>query len=117
MVTSDHNPITIENKKVEFDFADFGTIGLESAFGALNSIFSTELTIELLTKGKTRFGVSKSSINIGNSCDVTLFNPKVTYTFGKEHIQSKSKNSIFLGEKLRGKVYGVLANNVIELNL
>ena len=116
MVTSDHNPITIENKKVEFDFADFGTLGLESAFGALNSIFSTELTVELLTKGKTRFGVSESSINIGNPCDVTLFNPKVTYTFGKEHIQSKSKNSIFLGEKLCGKVYGVLANNVIELN-
>ena len=50
MVTSDHNPISIEDKRVEFDFAKFGTIGLESAFGVLNSIFSTKKTIELLTK-------------------------------------------------------------------
>ena len=117
MVTSDHNPITVENKKVEFDFADFGTIGLESAFGALNSIFSTQLTVELLTKGKTRFGIPDSSINIGNPCDITLFNPKVKHTFRNEHILSKSKNSIFIGQKLHGRVYGVLANNVMKLNL
>ncbi|HIC32137.1 MAG TPA: dihydroorotase, partial [Flavobacteriaceae bacterium] len=42
MVTSDHNPQTIEEKKVEFDHANYGTIGLESAFGALNQIFSTK---------------------------------------------------------------------------
>lgn len=117
MVTSDHNPITVENKKVEFDFADFGTIGLESAFGALNSIFSTQLTVELLTNGKTRFGIPDSSINIGNPCDITLFNPKVEHTFRNEHILSKSKNSIFIGQKLHGRVYGVLANNVMKLNL
>ena len=46
MVTSDHNPIDIEHKKIEFDFAKYGTIGLESAFGALNTIFSTKKTVD-----------------------------------------------------------------------
>jgi dihydroorotase len=34
MITSDHNP-DIEQKKMEFDMAKDGTIGLESAYGAL----------------------------------------------------------------------------------
>ena len=115
MVTSDHNPISIEDKRVEFDFANFGTIGLESAFGVLNSIFSAKKTIELLTKGKSRFGVNTNSINVGNICDITLFNPKGNHIFCEKHILSKSKNSIFLGKKLKGSVYGVIGNNKIEL--
>jgi dihydroorotase len=39
MITSDHNPLNIELKNLEFDNADYGTIGLESAFGALNMLF------------------------------------------------------------------------------
>lgn len=31
MVTSDHNPLDVEHKRVEFDHASYGTIGLESA--------------------------------------------------------------------------------------
>jgi dihydroorotase len=31
MITSDHNPMDIEHKKMEFDMAKDGTIGLESA--------------------------------------------------------------------------------------
>ena len=115
MVTSDHCPISIEDKKVEFDCAEFGTIGLESAFGVLNSIFSAKKTIDILTKGKSRFGVKNSSINVGNICDISLFNPIGNYIFCEKHILSKSKNSIFIGKKLKGNVYGVIANNKIEI--
>ena len=50
MVTSDHNPINIENKNIEFDFAAYGSIGLESAFGALNTMFTIKKTIAILTE-------------------------------------------------------------------
>ena len=116
MVTSDHNPIAIEDKKVEFDYAAFGTIGLESAFGALNSVFSTKKTIDILTGGKHRFGIENTSINIGNSCNITLFNPEITYKFENDHIASKSKNSMFIGSSLKGAVYGVIANRTAVLN-
>jgi dihydroorotase len=53
MVTSDHNPINIEHKKIEFDYAENGTIGLESAFGALNSLFSTKKNNSTPHKRKT----------------------------------------------------------------
>ncbi|WP_179353681.1 dihydroorotase [Winogradskyella vidalii] len=111
MVTSDHNPIDIEHKKIEFDYAKYGTIGLESAFGALQNNFTTKKTISLLTQGKSRFGVKESTINEGEMADLTLFNPDATYEFSTSHITSRSKNSMFLGSKLKGKTYGIIAND------
>ncbi|AUC81959.1 dihydroorotase family protein [Lacinutrix sp. Bg11-31] len=111
MVTSDHNPVTIENKKVEFDYADYGTIGLETAFGALQTLFSTKKTVRLLTKGKSRFNVETSTITEGNKADLTLFNPDTKYTFTTKNIHSTSKNSLFLNKDLKGEVYGIIANN------
>jgi dihydroorotase len=115
MVTSDHNPIDIEDKKIEFDFAKYGTIGLESAFGALQTIFTTKKTIGLLTQGKSRFGIVNSVINEGEVADLSLFNPDTTYKFNTSHISSKSKNSAFFGKALKGETYGVIANNKIVL--
>jgi dihydroorotase len=116
MVTSDHNPIDIEHKKVEFDHAKNGTIGLESAFGALNKLFTIKKTIDLLTKGKERFGLESNSVTIGNKAELSLFNPSVDYKFSKEHIKSSSKNAIFEGHILKGKVYGIIANNQMIFN-
>ena len=116
MVTSDHNPIDIEQKKVEFDHAEYGTIGLESAFGALQTIFTVKKTIDLLTKGKSRFGLNNTSINIGEKLNITLFNPDTKYTFSKSDIISRSKNAIFENESLKGKVYGIISNNKVALN-
>lgn len=115
MVTSDHNPIDIEDKKLEFDYAKYGTTGLESAFGALQTIFTTKKAVSLLTQGKSRFGVAESTINEGEIADLSLFNPDEHYQFSKSHITSKSKNSAFLGMNLKGKTYGVIANNKIVL--
>lgn len=113
MVTSDHNPLNIELKNLEFDFASYGSIGLESIFGALNSIFSAKKTIKILTSGKDRFGIKTTNIAVGNIANLSLFNPNKTYVFNNENIHSKSKNSIFLNSKLKGIVYGIIANNKI----
>ncbi|MCD2259008.1 dihydroorotase [Psychroserpens luteolus] len=111
MVTSDHNPLDIEHKKIEFDYAKYGTIGLESAFGALNSIFTVKKTIELLTKGRERFGLTTTPIAVGNDANVSLFNPSGNYTFSDDNILSTSKNAIYKGKELNGTVYGIVANN------
>ena len=115
MVTSDHNPLDIELKKVEFDYAHNGTVGLESAFGALNSVLPTKTVIKLLTKGKERFGIEDNIISVGNKVSMTLFNPDVSYEFSKNDIISKSKNAIFEGHTLKGKAYGIIANKKIIL--
>jgi dihydroorotase len=50
MITSDHNPIDIEHKKMEFDGAKNGTIGLDTAFGALTTVLPLEKVIDLVLK-------------------------------------------------------------------
>ncbi len=115
MITSDHNPLDIEHKKVEFDHASYGTVGLESAFGALQTIFTLKKTIEILTKGKERFSVGINSVNIGNKLNATLFNPSLNYTFSINDLVSKSKNTIFENQSLKGSVYGVIANKQVFL--
>ncbi|MFK8298257.1 dihydroorotase family protein [Capnocytophaga cynodegmi] len=115
-VTSDHNPLDIELKFKEFDYASFGTIGLESAFGIVNQYVDLETAVELLTSARYRFGIKTEPISENIEADLTLFTPEVSYIFEKENILSTSKNSAFLGETLKGKVIGVIANNQFVIN-
>lgn len=115
MITSDHNPIDVEFKKMEFDMAKNGTIGLESAFGALTTVLPLETVIEKLTLGKSIFGIENHTIAEGSKANITLFNPEEKTAFAKENILSKSKNSAFLGTQLQGSVYGIVNQNQLIL--
>ncbi|WP_341222056.1 dihydroorotase [Polaribacter atrinae] len=116
IITSDHNPIDIEHKKLEFSEAKDGTIGLESAFGAINSVLNLQDFIENLTsKPKSVFGLENHSIKENSKAEITLFNPEHNYTFTRADILSTSKNSAFLDKKLKGKAYGIYANNQLIL--
>ncbi|MET0759632.1 MAG: dihydroorotase [Flavobacterium sp.] len=115
MITSDHNPIDIEHKKMEFDMAKNGTIGLESTFGALLTVLPLEKIIEKLTAGKNTFSIENNSISEGASANFTLFNPEENWIFTKENILSKSKNSAFLGTAMKGKVYGIFNQGKLVL--
>ncbi|SDL15209.1 dihydroorotase [Salinimicrobium catena] len=111
MVTTDHSPMDVEHKKVEFDNALYGTLGLESALGALLKITSLKTAVKMLTAGKSRFNIPENVIEEGAPANLTFFDPEVTYTFEKEHIWSTSRNSLFLGQELKGKVYGILSDS------
>ena len=115
IITSDHNPVDIEHKKMEFDLAKNGTIGLESAFGSLNIILPLEKIIEKLTFGKSVFKIPENSINENEIANISLFNTDDYWIFTKENIKSKSKNSAFLNEKMLGKVYGIYNNSKLIL--
>ncbi|AOW09728.1 dihydroorotase [Flavobacterium gilvum] len=108
IITTDHNPIDIEHKKMEFDLAKNGTIGLESAFGALMTVLPLETIIEKFTAGNSIFSIPQQSINEGEIANITFFTPEGDSIFTKENILSKSKNSAFLGTALKGKAYGIL---------
>lgn len=120
MITTDHNPIDIEHKKMEFDLAKNGTIGLESAFGALLTVLPLEKVVEKLTAGKTTFcseiEAETQHIAEGKKANLSLFNPEGESFFTKENILSKSKNSAFLGVKLKGKVYGIYNQGKLVLS-
>ena len=115
MITSDHNPIDIEHKKMEFDAAKNGTIGLESAFGVLMTVLPLEIIIEKLTAGKTTFGIENAIVTEGAKANLSLFSPKGNNTFTKASILSKSKNSAFLGVEMQGTVFGIVNQDQLIL--
>ena len=120
-VTSDHNPIDVEHKKVEFDNAFFGSLGLEACFGALNNLIGVEQTVLALTSLKKIFVASKGSFvkmgfEEGQQADLSLFNPDGNWEFSEKDILSTSKNAALLGTSLKGKPYGIYANNQLILH-
>ena len=103
-------PIDIENKKTEFDHAFFGSVGLESAFGALNSLIDLETTITALTALRGVFGCVEEGLKEGSKANITLFDPNIEWTLKENDILSTSKNAAFLKSRLKGKAYGIYAN-------
>jgi dihydroorotase len=116
MVTSDHQPMDIEHKKVELEHAAYGSLGLETAFGSLCTMMDAEDAALLLNRGKERFDVSQQSIQIGAQADLTLFTADGKAVVSKESILSSSKNSAYLGKELKGTVLGVINNNTFFEN-
>lgn len=112
-VCSDHIPINIEEKRVEFDNASYGALGLETAFGILHQIFGLETTITLLTKGRERYQLETPIIKEGKHACLTFFDPKSEFTLSKENLVSTSQNSMFLEKTMKGKVLGIVCNNQI----
>lgn len=113
--TSDHTPMNIEEKRVEFDNAAFGTIGLESAFGILNQIFGLETAIEILTRGRERFQLETPKIGEGEAACLTIFGDNKAYTFDETQAHSTSKNSMFFQQTLKGNPYGVINGSEVFL--
>ncbi|MDC8003973.1 dihydroorotase [Aureisphaera galaxeae] len=115
-ITSDHNPIDVENKRTEFDHAYFGSIGLESCFGAILSETDLETAIKGLTGLKKVFGVEEHPIEEGQKANLTLFSPKGDWVFSEESILSTSKNASLVGYPMQGNVYGIVNQNQWVVN-
>ena len=107
-VTSDHNPIDIEHKNVEFDHAMFGSVGLEHTFGVLLEQLSLDQVINALTGLRTCFGLEKEFIATGNQVNMTVFTPETAGVVRKEELNSKSKNTALDGLNTKGKVLGII---------
>ena len=116
LVTSDHCPIDVENKKTDIDNAEYGTIGLESFFGSLLNLFTLEETIKILTRGRKLFNIENFDFKEGSEARLSLFKISKEFEFSKSHIKSKSKNSAFLGTKMKGYPIGIINSNNIIIN-
>lgn len=115
-VTSDHTPITAEAKHLDFENAAYGSIGLESSFGALNTLLGKTKAVNLLLNNWSMYQLKKPEIKEGQNAQITLFNPDLEYNFSKKEIYSKSKNAIFEGENLTGKVFGTLVKTELYVD-
>lgn len=112
-IVSNHTPHDEESKKLEFNLADFGILGLETAFSAImmncpNDI-SEEIILDKLTvQPRKLLGLPSFSIQEDEVAKLTLFQLDYGWTMEAKHLQSKSNNTPFIGKQMTGRVIGVV---------
>lgn len=111
-VVSDHIPQDEESKNMEFDLAEFGIIGLETAFALLRTHSEGKMSVEELVEKITVnprkiLKLEMPVIAEGQEANLTVFDPDFEWTFSEKDIRSKSKNTPFVGARLKGKAVAV----------
>jgi dihydroorotase len=112
-IVSQHTPHEVEFKDVEFEVAEYGMIALQTAFStALSTGLDISLIIEKLAiNPRTILNIEPAVIAEGNKANLTLFDTDAAWEYTRQNNQSKSYNSPFIGQNLKGKVLLVYNNN------
>lgn len=120
-IATDHAPHTLEEKHREFSMAPTGMIGFETALGvAWTELVETGLLtriqlIELLSVNPARIlNRPGGRLKPGDPADVLIFNPDASWEVKADELVSKSKNSPFIGRKLKGKVETVWVDGILK---
>lgn len=109
-IATDHAPHHEDDKEVEFSLAANGIVGLESAFALSYTylvkpgIITLDRLIELMCYNPSnilKLGVG--SLEVGQDADIAIFDIENEFTFKKENMASKSRNTPFDGWKLYGE--------------
>jgi len=119
-IATDHAPHSEDEKKVEFDIAPFGIVGLETALSlSLNLVEDGVLTLNQVISKLTDapsdiLNLGKGTLKVGSAADVVIFDPGKEITVDRNNFHSKSKNSPFDGWKLKGAVnYTIVNGNIV----
>ncbi len=117
IIASDHAPHTETSKLVEFDYAPFGIIGLETSVPVCLTILyhSGELDLSQLiakfTTGPAEYlGIDAGTLREGSAADITIIDLDQEYTIDKSKFKSLSRNTPFDGMKVKGKVTATICD-------
>jgi dihydroorotase len=119
VITSGHVPQDEECKKLEFDLADFGIIGLQTVAPMLASL-SKDVPMEaLLEKVSVRpreiLSIDPATIVEGAEANLTLFDPKASWTLNPSSSKSGSRNSPFWEKELSGRAVAVIRGSSAKI--
>lgn len=120
-IITDHAPHSEEEKERELSKAPNGIIGFETVLAATitNLIEPGYIDyfdmVRLTSYAPAKIlGIDRGEIKVGAIADITIFDPNIEYIYEKESIVSKSKNTPFIGKKLKGQVaYTIVNGNVV----
>ena len=112
-ICSAHLPQDEESKNLEFDQADYGMIGFETAFAVANTALHSKMPIDKIIEKFTDgcvnvLGEYCYPIEEGNQANITIFDPSINWVFQSSDIKSKSKNTPFVNYTFFGKALGII---------
>ena len=122
-IVTDHAPHAKE-EKADFFKAPNGVVGLETSLAVtLTQLYHTVKCdlmkiCEIMSENPRKvLGVEAVSIREGSAADLTIFDTDIEWEVVPEELHSKSKNTVFKGEKLKGKTVFTISEGKIVFKL
>lgn len=113
-ICTDHAPHATFEKEVEFTAAPFGILGLETCWGLVGRelirpgvLTVAEAVRKLTVEPRRILRLPVPTLREGQPATLTIFDAETEWTFGAEHIRSKSKNTPFVGDTLVGRAWAI----------
>ncbi len=120
-IATDHAPHAAHEKDQEFERAPFGVTGLETALpiALMVAAGDPQLVVRWLSCNPASVMGWKDAgvLRVGASADITIFDPAEEWTFTASESKSKSKNSPFIGKRLRGRVQYTIVDGCVMWSL
>lgn len=118
ILCSMHTPADEESKRLPYEEAAAGAVGLETLLPAAlrlyhaGSIGLPELFRALALNPARLMGLPQGRLSEGSPADLVLFDPEAPFVLDRFTLASKSKNTPFDGAKLTGKVLATFVGGV-----
>jgi len=114
-IITDHAPYTSEEKEVEFQIAPSGITGFETLLNELMMVSKAGLPPELLLKKVTSdpatlYNLKAGKVETGYPADFIVFDPENSWVVERKTTLSKSINTPFWGQRLKGKIIATYIN-------
>jgi dihydroorotase len=120
-IACDHAPHEAYVKRCEFAAAANGIIGLQTSLPlSLSLLAGGKITasrlVEMLSAGPARIlGLKgKGSLSPGADADATVIDPDEEWEFRAEDVLSRSRNSPFIGWKMRGRAVATICGGRVR---
>jgi dihydroorotase len=110
VIGSFHTPADEESKRLPFEEAASGAVGLETLLpAALRLYHAGQLDLACLFRAMSlnparRLGLPQGRLSPGAPADLVLFDPDAPFVLDRFKLNSKAKNTPFDGARLTGKV-------------
>lgn len=109
VITSDHQPQNVEEKKKEFDFAGFGATGVQTLWQVYFGILSKEIEMSQWIKATAQnprniCGLEFTEIEEGNVADLAIIAPEEKWFLDRTTNRSKAENHPLWHGEMTGKV-------------
>ena len=110
VISSWHTPADEESKRLPFEEAASGAVGLQTLLPAAMRLYHSgaldlaTLFRALSTNPAKRLGLPQGRLAVGAPADLVVFDPDAPFLLDRFALLSKSKNTPFDGQRMEGKV-------------
>ncbi|MGL4309669.1 MAG: dihydroorotase [Paracoccaceae bacterium] len=110
VICSMHTPQDEESKRLPFEEAASGAVGLQTLLPAAMRLYHAgALTLPQLFRAQSlnparRLGLPSGRLAVGAPADLVLFDPDAPFLLDRFTLRSKSRNTPFDGQRMEGKV-------------